>query len=125
MIKTVITDKAPKALGHYVQGTIANGFVHTAMQLPINLDNPDEGVLDIKSQTEQVLKNVLAIIDAAGANKSMIVQMPIYLTDIKDWDIANEIYTNMMGKSQPARSVIMVAGLHKGYNIAVEGVAAL
>lgn len=122
-MQKVETTKAPKALGHYEQGIVANGFIFTAMQIPIDPNNPDAPLGDIKTQTKQVLKNVIAIIESAGGSKETIVQMRLYVTDIAHWDAANEVYTQIMGDAKPARSVVAVAGLHKGYSIAVEGVA--
>ena len=125
-IQKVETGQAPEALGHYEQGIVANGFVFTAMQLPIDPANPAAAPADIEGQTEQVLKNVIAIVESAGSTKEKIVQLRIYLTDIKHWESANAVYEKVMGPSaKPARAVVMVAGLHKGYGIAVEATAVI
>ena len=119
------TPNAPKALGHYEQGIIANGIITTAMQLPIRPDGSDAPLVDIRDQARQVLENVIAIIEAGGGSRETIIQMRVYLTDIGDWEVVNEIYEDILGKAKPARSVIMIAGLHKGFKIAVEGVATI
>ena len=124
-IKSIQTDKAPAALGHYEQGIISNGMIYTSMQLPINPDSPDDRPEDIKDIARQLIANIFEIVKAGGADISSIIKVTVYVTDISYWEPMNEIYTEMFGSHKCARSVVTVKELHKGWPLAMEAVAQL
>jgi len=124
MTKTIKTDGAPVAAGHYSQGTIAGGLIFTATTLPIDPVHPDKPAGSIEEQTRQVLNNIFAIIRAGGGDIDTIARMTIYLSDINDWAAINAIYVEKFGDHKPARGVLEIKNIRKGYNIAIDAVAA-
>lgn len=120
MIKVLSTEKAPKAIGPYVQGKIVNGFLFASGQIPLN---PVTGQMvegDIKAQAEQAMKNVMALVEAAGATPDKIVKTTCFLKDIADFAAFNEVYAKFMGESAPARSCVGGIDLPKGALCEVE-----
>jgi 2-iminobutanoate/2-iminopropanoate deaminase len=124
-IKTVYTPEAPTPAGHYSQAVIYNGLVFVAGQLAIDPENPKAEAGNIKEQTEQALRNVSAILKAAGSDLSRVLKMTVYVTDINLWGQVNEVYARVMGEHRPARAVVPTRELHYGYLIEIEAVAAL
>ncbi|MBF0170260.1 MAG: hypothetical protein HQK87_04095 [Nitrospinae bacterium] len=114
---------APAAIGAYSQGVVANGFVFTAGQLGIV---PETGKLvseDVGAQAGQVLKNLGAILAAADSTFDDVVRATIYLVDLADFAVVNEIYANVIGPRPPARVTIQVAGLPLGAKVEIEMIA--
>ncbi|MEZ6234866.1 MAG: RidA family protein [Phycisphaerales bacterium] len=125
MVTPITTDAAPLPLGHYSQGVVHNGMLHVATQLPIVPGGaPDPGA-PAGVQAERALQNVLAIVEAAGGSAATLLRVTIYLADIAAWDEANAAYARVMGPARPARGVIQVAGLHHGFKVAMDAVAAV
>lgn len=121
--RTISTPNAPKALGAYSQGVAAGGFVFTAMQIPLD---PSSGVLvegDVRAQTRQVLRNVAAILEAAGSSLGRTVKVTLYLKDLGDFAAVNETYATFFLEEPPARAVVEVAGLPRGALVAAEAIA--
>lgn len=119
----VATDKAPGAIGPYSQGMKLNGVVYTAGQIPLD---PATGKLvegDVAAQAEQVMKNLAAVLEAAGSSLSKVVKTTCFLVDLGDFATFNEIYGKHMGDSRPARSTIQVAALPAGARVEVEAIA--
>ena len=122
-MRFVATDAAPKAIGPYSQGTIANGFLYTAGQIaldPGTMQVTDEG---ITAQTEQVMRNLAAILSAAGTDFSRVVKTTVFLVDMADFQAMNEVYARAFGDHRPARSTVAVSGLPKGVRVEIELVA--
>jgi 2-iminobutanoate/2-iminopropanoate deaminase len=123
MAKTVIhAEKAPVAVGPYVHAVQAGGMVYTSGQLgmnPINGDLP-EGV---EAQTEQALKNLGAVLEAAGVSYADVVKTTVFLADMKDFKTMNGIYAKYFTGETPARSCVQVAKLPKGGLVEIEAVA--
>jgi 2-iminobutanoate/2-iminopropanoate deaminase len=124
-MKTIATTQAPKPAGHYSQAVVHNGVVYVAGQLGIDPANPKAGPGSIEAQTEQTLKNIQAILQAAGSGLPHVLQMTIYVSDIDLWGKVNEVYTRVMGDHRPARAVVPVKELHYGYQLEVQAIAAL
>jgi len=126
MAKEVIcTDKAPKAIGPYSQGVKAGGLVFFSGQIPLD---PATGELiagDIGIQTERVMDNIAAMLDAAGLDFGDVVKSTIYLTDIGGFAKVNEIYGKRFKELPPARSTVEVKGLPRGVGLEIEVVAAI
>ena len=122
--KHVATKQAPTPIGPYSQGVIAGGLLFVSGQIPIDpaTDKLIEG--DIKAQTEQVLKNVLAVLKEAKMGPENVVKATVYLADLKDFPDMNEVYGRYLGKEPPARSTIQAAGLPKGARIEIDVIAA-
>ena len=124
MKKIISTDKAPAAIGPYSQAIEINNLLFVSGQIPLvpETGNIIEG--GIKEQTQQVLKNIAAILDEAGYSFDQIVKTTIYLTDMSLFSEVNEIYAQQFSTSFPARSTIAVKGLPKGALIEIEVIAA-
>ncbi len=122
MIEHIKTNQAPEALGHYSQGTIGNGMIFTATQLPIDPANPEKPKGSIEQQTLQVLENIAAVIRAGSGDLDTIMRVTIYVSDISLWDEMNLHYVNFMGKHKPARGVLQVNKIRKGYNVSMDAI---
>lgn len=119
------TDQAPAAAGHYSQGIVHQGVVYVAGQLPITPGSNERHVGTMGEQTEQVLRNVEAILKAAGSGLDRVLQMTIYISDISMWGEVNTVYARMMGEHRPTRAVVPVNTLHYGYQIEIQAIAAI
>jgi 2-iminobutanoate/2-iminopropanoate deaminase len=117
------TDRAPQAIGPYSQGVKAGGLVFLSGQVP--LDPATGGMVggDIGVQTERVLDNIAALLEAAGLDFSDVVKSTIYLTDINNFSRVNEIYAGRFSTDPPARSTVEVKGLPRGAGVEIEVIA--
>jgi 2-iminobutanoate/2-iminopropanoate deaminase len=122
--KHVATKQAPAPIGPYSQGVIAGGLLFVSGQIPIDpaTDKLVEG--DIKVQTEQVLKNILAVLKEAKMGPENVVKASVFLADMADFPQVNEVYGKFLGKEPPARSTIQAAALPKGARIEIDVIAA-
>lgn len=120
MKEVVATDKGPKAIGPYSQAIKANGFIHTAGQIPLD---PATGQIvsgDISQQTKRVLENLKAIVEAAGASLDKTVKANVFLKDMNDFAAMNEVYGQYFSKNPPARSTVEVSRLPKDARIEID-----
>src|SRR5829696_4444486 len=124
-MQTVQTDNAPAAIGPYSQAIVANGFVFTAGQVPFDPASMQLVEGDIAAQTEQVMKNVAAILRQAGADLSTVVKTTVFLRDMNDFAAMNEVYARHFGEHKPARSTVQVARLPRDVAVEIEAVAVL
>ena len=122
---SVETRDAPAAAGHYSQGIVHNGVVYVAGQLPIDPKDRNKPVGSIEEQTERTLRNVEAILVAAGSGLDRVLQMTIYISDIELWGGVNVAYSRVMESHKPARAVVPVKDLHYGYQIEIQAIAAV
>jgi 2-iminobutanoate/2-iminopropanoate deaminase len=122
---SVETRDAPAAAGHYSQGIVHNGVVYVAGQLPIDPKDRNKPIGSIEEQTERTLRNVEAILVAAGSGLDRVLQMTIYISDIELWGGVNAAYSRIMGSHKPARAVVPVKELHYGYQIEMQAIAAV
>jgi 2-iminobutanoate/2-iminopropanoate deaminase len=123
MKKVIKTDKAPAAIGPYSQGVIADQFVFVSGQIPFD---PVVGKLiegSIKDQTEQCLKNVKAIVEAAGASLDDVVKCTVFLKDMNTFSEMNEKYTEFFTNNPPARAAVEVARLPLDVGVEIEAIA--
>ncbi|MCM1439136.1 MAG: Rid family detoxifying hydrolase [Roseburia sp.] len=123
-MKTVSTDKAPSAIGPYSQAKIAGGLVFTSGQIPVN---PATGIIeanDVAGQTEQVCKNVIALLEAAGSSADKVVKTTCFLSDIKHFAAFNGVYAKYF-PSAPARSCVAVKDIPKACLVEIEAIAEL
>ena len=122
-VKIVHTDKAPAAIGPYSQGTIANGFLFTAGQIAIDPASGQVVSGDVVAQTERVMTNLRAILDAAGVTWNDVMKTTVYLHDMADFPRVNEVYARALGSARPARSTVQVAGLPRSVLVEIDAVA--
>lgn len=124
-LKSVHTDKAPAAIGPYSQAVIANGFLFTAGQIPLD---PATGQIvggDVVAQADRVLANLTAVLTAAGTSWKQVVKTTVFLHDMNDFPLVNEAYARALGDSRPARSTVQVAALPRGVLVEIDAIAAL
>ena len=122
-MRFVATEQAPKAIGPYSQGVIANGFLYTAGQIALDPASMQVEAEGITEQTERVMENLAAILSAAGTDFSKVVKTTVFLTDMADFQAMNEVYARVFGSHRPARSTVAVAGLPKGVRVEIDVVA--
>ena len=123
MKKIIHTDNAPKAVGPYSQAVQMGDFLFCSGQISIDPKTNEVFTGDIKNQTEMVMKNIEAVLGAAGLNYSNIIKTTIFLTNMNDFATVNEIYAKAFHSEPPARSTVAVAALPKGVNVEIEVVA--
>lgn len=122
--KHVTSSKAPKPIGPYSQAIIAGGLLFVSGQIPID---PATGELvegDIEAQTEQALKNVVAILKEAKMGPENVVKTTVFLKDLAEFARMNEVYARYLGKEPPARSTVQAAALPRGVKIEIDAIAA-
>jgi 2-iminobutanoate/2-iminopropanoate deaminase len=124
-LETVHTEHAPAAIGPYSQGIIANGFLFTAGQIALDPASGQVIAGDVSAQTEQVFKNLAAILDAARVGWGDVVKATVFLMDMKDFPRVNDVYARVMGDSRPARSTVQVSGLPRGVLVEIDLVVAI
>lgn len=120
-MKIIATDKAPGAIGPYSQGYVANGFVYTSGQIPVE---PATGAIPegIAAQAEQSCRNVGAILASAGVGFENVIKTTCFLADMGDFAAFNEVYAKFF-VSKPARSCVAVKDLPKGVLCEIEAIA--
>jgi 2-iminobutanoate/2-iminopropanoate deaminase len=119
MQKIILSSSAPAPIGPYSQAVEANGFIFCSGQIPLDAaGNVVPG--DSKAQAEQIMKNINAVLTAAGVGFKNVVKTNIFLTDMKDFASVNEVYGRFFPENPPARSTIQVAALPKGVQVEIE-----
>lgn len=121
-MKTVETKNAPAAIGPYSQAKIFNNMVFTSGQIPVNPATGTIEATDIEGQTEQVCKNVAAVLEAAGTSIDKVVKTVCFLANIADFAAFNAVYAKYF-TSAPARSCVAVKDIPKGCLVEVEAIA--
>ena len=125
MSKDVIsTPKAPAALGPYSQAIRWGDLIFVSGQIPIDPATSQVVGDDVAAQTERVLKNLAAILEAAGASLDQVLKTTVYLRDLNDFGKMNEVYARFFGAQPPARATVQVARLPRDVSVEIEAVAA-
>lgn len=122
-MKTISTTSAPAAIGPYAQGNIAGGLLFASGQIPLDPETGEIVGSTIEEQTAQVMKNVAAILEAAGTDFDHVVKTTCFLNDMNDFAAFNAEYAKSFGKVRPARSAVAVEKLPKGALVEVEVIA--
>jgi 2-iminobutanoate/2-iminopropanoate deaminase len=122
--KHVSTSQAPKPIGPYSQGVIAGGLLFLSGQIPLDPATGELVAGDIEVQTEQVLKNLFAVLKEAKMGPDNVVKTTVFLQDMADFPRMNAVYERHLGKTTPARSTVQVAGLPKGARVEIDLIAA-
>jgi len=124
MSKNIIeTSEAPQPIGPYSQAVSAGGFLFLSGQIPLNPQTGELIVGEVKLQARQVLKNIEAVLSAAGSTFQSVVKTTIFLKNMDDFPVVNEIYNEFFGKSLPARSTVEVGRLPKDVLIEIDCIA--
>lgn len=124
-MKVIHTDKAPQAIGPYVQGKVVNGFLFASGQVPLDPVSGEVVGQTIEEQTQQVLKNIQAILTEAGTDFDHVVKTTCFLKNMNDFVAFNGVYATAFDASLPARSAVEVARLPKDVLIEIEIIAAV
>jgi 2-iminobutanoate/2-iminopropanoate deaminase len=122
-LRTVHTDQAPAAIGPYSQGIVANGFLYTAGQIALDPGSGQVVAGDVVAQTEQVFRNLAAILGTTGSSWHDVVKATVFLMDMRDFPKVNDVYARVMGDARPARSTVQVAGLPRGVLVEIDVIA--
>lgn len=122
-MKTISTANAPAAIGPYAQGNIAGGLLFASGQIPLDPETGEIVGSTIEKQTAQVMKNVAAILEAAGTDFDHVVKTTCFLNDMNDFAAFNAEYAKSFGEVRPARSAVAVEKLPKGALVEVEVIA--
>ncbi|MER2121485.1 MAG: RidA family protein [Solibacillus sp.] len=121
-MKTVSTTNAPAAIGPYAQGIVVNNMFYSSGQIPLTASGElVEG--DIEIQTNQVFENLKAVLAAAGSSLNQVVKTTVFMKDMNDFAIMNEVYASHFGEHKPARSAVEVARLPKDVKVEIEVIA--
>jgi 2-iminobutanoate/2-iminopropanoate deaminase len=123
MIEVISTDHAPKAIGPYSQAIAAGDYVFTAGQIPFHPATMDIVTGTITEQTERVLLNITAILQAADSDLEHVLKTTVFLIDMADFPAMNEVYAKHFGTHRPARSTVAVAGLPRGARVEIDTIA--
>jgi 2-iminobutanoate/2-iminopropanoate deaminase len=119
----ISTEQAPKAIGPYSQAVVAGNLVFTSGQIPLDPKTQQLVEGDIKAQTERVMQNLAAVLEAAGVGFADVVKASIFVADLADFAAVNEIYGKRFPANPPARSTVQVAALPKGARVEIDLVA--
>ena len=123
MREVISTSEAPKAIGPYSQAIRANGLIFTSGQIPVDPITQQLVESDIARQTEQVLRNVQAILKAAGSGMEKVVRCGVFLKDMNQFAAMNEVYGRFFTQNAPARSTVEVARLPKDVLVEIDVIA--
>ena len=122
-MKKIQPENQPQPKGHYSPGIEHHGIIYVSGQLPMDLETREAFAGDIETQTELALRNVEAVLHAAGSSLDRIMQMTIYVSDMELWDAVNKTYARVMGDHRPARAIVPVKDLHFGTKIEIQAIA--
>jgi 2-iminobutanoate/2-iminopropanoate deaminase len=125
MRKIVSTELAPKAIGPYSQAVVSNGVAYLSGQIP---NDPATGQLvegDITAQTERVLQNLKAVLEACGASLDSVLKVSVFLKDMADFPKMNEVYARYFTSNPPARSTVQAARLPRDVSVEIDAIASV
>jgi len=121
-MRTIATPDAPRAIGPYSQAMLTGGQVYTAGQIALDPVSMELVQGDVAEQTERVMQNLRAILEAAGSGMSSVIKTTVYLIDMGDFAAMNEVYARHFGDHRPARSTVAVAALPKGARVEIDAI---
>jgi 2-iminobutanoate/2-iminopropanoate deaminase len=124
-MQAILPKGSPPPAGHYSPAIVHGGFAFVSGQLPTVPGRSEHIVGTIEEQTEQTMRNVGAVLEAAGSSLAKTVQVTIYISDIELWARVNAAYAKVMGDHKPARAVVPVGALHYGYQIEIQAIGAV
>lgn len=124
-IQLIVPPGTKPPAGHYSPAVVHAGVVYVAGQLPIDPVTGKHETGSIQDQTEQILRNLKAILEAAGSSLGLVLQTTVYITDISQWADINAVYARHFGEHRPARAVVPIGTLHYGFLIELSATAAV
>jgi len=124
-IKVVSTDKAPAAIGPYSQAVIANGMLYASGQIPLIPATGEVIEGGVAEQTKQVLDNLSEVVTAAGSSLASVIKVTIYITDMQQFAVVNEVYGTYFSEAYPARACVQVSALPKGVEVEMDAIVQL
>jgi len=124
-MKFIQTEKAPSAIGPYSQATVVNSMVYTSGQIALLPNGSDEllAAADVATQTKQVLTNLREVLEASGTSLQNVIKTTIFIADMDDFAVINEIYESFFDTHKPARSTVAVKTLPKNALVEIDAVA--
>jgi 2-iminobutanoate/2-iminopropanoate deaminase len=122
-VEVVSTDQAPRAIGHYSQAVITGNLIFTAGQAGFDPATNEVVPGGIAAETDRALRNLAALLSSAGSNLQHVVKVIIFLVDMADFPVMNEVYMRHFGAHKPARSTVAVSRLPKDVRIEIDVVA--
>ncbi len=125
MRQAVATDHAPKAIGPYSQAIKAGNLVFVSGQIPIDPATGEFVPGDVKAQTDRVMRNLTAILEAAGTSMDAVVRCTVYLADMNDFAAMNEVYGSYFSQPAPARATIQAVRLPKDARVEIDVIATI
>ena len=123
MKETISTENAPGAIGPYSQAVKTGNMIFCSGQIPIDPATGEFVSNDVAEQTRQVLKNLSAVLEAAGANLNHVVKTTVFLADMNDFTAMNEIYAEFFSENKPARATVQAARLPRDARVEIECIA--
>jgi 2-iminobutanoate/2-iminopropanoate deaminase len=122
-LKVVSTDKAPAAIGPYSQAIQAGNLLFCSGQIPLDPVSGEIVAGDVRRQTEQVMENISAVLSSAGTGFNDVVKATVFLAEMSDFGIVNEVYGLYFSSHKPARSTVAVKELPRGVRVEIEVIA--
>jgi 2-iminobutanoate/2-iminopropanoate deaminase len=119
----ISTDKAPSAIGPYSQAVRVGGFVFASGQIPIDPATGEFVAGGVAEQTDQVLRNVSAVLEAAGTGLDRVVKTTVFLADMNDFSAMNEVYGRFFNEQPPARATVQAARLPRDARVEIDAIA--
>ena len=123
MKRIIKTNGAPQAIGPYSQAISAGGFVFASGQIPIDPQTGEFVAGGVREQTEQVLRNLSAVLEAAGTGLDRVVKTTVFLADMNDFAVMNEVYGRYFNEGAPARATVQAARLPRDARVEIEAIA--
>lgn len=123
MANAISTDKAPAAIGPYSQAMECNGMIYTSGMIPINPASGELVTGSVEAQAEQAISNLEALLSEAGSSINKVVKTVVFISNMDDFGVINEVYAKHFQEPYPARSCVQVARLPKDVAIEIEAIA--
>ena len=123
MKEIIATESAPRAIGPYSQAVRAGNLIFASGQIPIDPATGEFVSDEITEQTEQVLRNISAVFEAAGASLNEVVKTTVFLADMDDFTAMNDVYARFFGEHRPARATVQAARLPRDAKVEIEAIA--
>ena len=124
-LQVIATENAPSAIGPYSQAVVSNGMLFASGQIPLDSKSGEIVPGGISAQTKQVLDNLMAVVEASGASMSQVVKVTIYIVDMAQFAVVNEIYGSYFSAPFPARACVQVSALPKGVEVEMDAIVQL
>jgi 2-iminobutanoate/2-iminopropanoate deaminase len=122
-LRPVSTEEAPAAIGPYSQALVSDGWIFASGQIALDPATGELAMGDIRAETDRVLRNLRAVLEAAGGSLQTVVKTTVFLSDMANFHAMNDVYAEYFGEHRPARACVAAAGLPRGVAVEIEAVA--